>query len=410
MDVIEPAERTYAWGSRVALPQLAGEDTPAPYPIAERWFGAHPTAPATIVGESLEAIIAADPQRALGVQIADAYDDTLPFMVKLLAAEQPLSLQAHPSRELATEGFYRENDAGLAIDAPNRNFRDPHHKPELIVALSPFEALAGFRPPQQTVRLFDAMDIAALRPYRDVLAEQPDADGLRTVFTTFITLPRQAAVDMITAVVDSLVALLATGTLPADLNAVARNVVHIAEQYPHDTGVLGTLLLNHVHLEPGEGLYMGEGKLHAYLSGMGIEVMANSDNVLRGGLTSKHIDVPELLRVLDFDPVARPKVEAVSAASPRGEPLEALLVEAYPTPATEFHLTRVRAVADCRLRWESAGPQILVCTAGQAGPVRAGGGVWIPAEQDTGTLALTSGTELFCVRVNSHHSTKGLTI
>lgn len=402
MDVLQPAERAYAWGSRVALPQLAGEPTPAPYPIAERWFGAHPTGPATIDGEGLDALIAAAPQPTLGSRVAAEYDDRLPFMVKLLAAERPLSLQAHPSRKLAAEGFYRENDAGLALDAPNRNFRDANHKPELIVALSPFEALAGFRDPKQTVRLFDVMDVAALRPYRDVLAEQPDADGLRTVFTTFITLPRQAAVEIISAVVDSLVTLLAEGALPDDLVPIARNVVEVSEQYPHDTGVLGTLLLNHVHLEPGEGLYLGEGNLHAYLSGVGIEVMANSDNVLRGGLTSKHIDVPELLRVLDFDPVLRPVVEAVAAASPSGQPVEALTVETYPTPAAEFHLSRVRASSDCTLTLEAAGPQILVCTAGSAGPVQAGGGIWIPADHGAGSLALEAGTELFCVRVAGH--------
>lgn len=404
MDVIQPAERAYAWGSRVALPKLAGEPTPAPYPIAERWFGAHHTGPATVDGTGLDAIIAANPAHALGVDLASEYDDTLPFMVKLLAADRALSLQAHPSREHAAEGFQRENDAGLAVDAPNRNYRDANHKPELIVALSPFEALAGFRPPEQTVRLLDTIDVAALRPYRDILAAQPDADGLRTVFTTFITLPGQTATQIIAEVVERLVAQLAAGDLPEDLRPVAQNIVEVSEQYNQDTGVLGTLLLNHVHLEPGEGLYLGEGKLHAYLSGVGIEVMANSDNVLRGGLTNKHIDVPELLRILDFHPLARPVVEPVGEVACQADPVDAAVVETYPTPATEFAVTRIRALADCAVALDAAGPQVLVCTAGTAGPVRAGGGLWIPAGEAPGNLEVSAGTELFRVRVASHRA------
>lgn len=399
MDILSPAERTYAWGSRVALPRLSGEPTPAQYPIAERWFGAHPTGPATIDGVGLNEIISADPIRALGDDTAEAYEDTLPFMVKLLAADRALSLQAHPSRAIATEGYDRESSQGIAVDATNRNYRDRNHKPELIVALSPFRALAGFRPPEDTIRILDIIGCERLRPYRDMLDAQRDDEGLRAIFTSFITLPRSSAADLVDDVVSRLVHMLADGSVPAEMLSVCKGILELSEQYPGDSGVLGALLLNLVELSPGEGLYLGEGSLHAYLSGMGIEVMANSDNVLRGGLTSKHIDVPELLRVLDFSPLARPVVTTSPEFPPNAEPADALEVERYPTAAEEFHVSRIRASSDCRVELDDSGPQIIVCTRGRAGELAAGAGAWIAAEASAGSLDMKAGSEIFRIRV-----------
>ena len=401
MDILSPAERTYAWGSRVALPQLSGEPTPAPYPIAERWFGAHPTGPASIDGVGLDEIISADPIRALGDELAQAYEDTLPFMVKLLAADRALSLQAHPSRAIATEGYDHENSLGIAVDAPNRNYRDRNHKPELIVALSPFRALAGFRPPEDTIRILDVIGSERLRPYRDMLDAQRDDEGLRAIFTSFITLPRNSAAELVEEIVSRLVRMLADGSVPEHMLSECKGILELSEQYPGDSGVLGALLLNLVELAPGEGLYLGEGSLHAYLSGTGIEIMANSDNVLRGGLTSKHIDVPELLRVLDFSPLARPVVTTSPEFPPSAEPADALEVERYPTPAEEFHVSRIRAVSDCRVELHDSGPQIIVCTHGRAGDLAAGAGAWIAAEASAGSLDMTAGSEIFRIRAAS---------
>lgn len=399
MDKLLPAERTYAWGSRVALPKLAGEPVPAPYPIAERWFGAHPTGAATIDGVGLDEIIAADPVRNLGSETAEDYDDSLPFMVKLLAADRALSLQAHPSKAIAAEGYDHENSLGIALDAPNRNYRDRNHKPELIIALSPFRALAGFRPPKATVEIFDFIDSDKLRPYRDMLDAQPDDEGLRAVFTSFITLPRNSAAELVEDAVTRLVSKLAAGAVPSDMLLVCKSILELSEQYPGDSGVLGALLLNVVDLEPGEALYLGEGNLHAYISGMGLEVLASSDNVLRGGLTSKHIDVPELLRVLDFHPLAHPVVQMSAEYPPRAEPADAIEVNRYPTPAKEFHVSRIRALSDCRVDLADPGPQIVVCTAGNTGKLAQGEAAWIAAEASAGSLDMKAGAEIFRVRV-----------
>lgn len=407
MRLLAPSERTYAWGSRVAIPALAGEPTPSDYPVAERWFGAHPTGPATLDGTGLDEEIAGDPRGALGESVAERFDDRLPFMVKLLAADRALSLQAHPSRTHAREGFERENAQGIAVDAADRNFRDDNHKPELVVALTPFRALAGFRRVAATIELFDLLASPSLAPYREMLAAEPDAEGLRAVFTSFITLPRAVASELVDDVVGRFVALLAAGDIAETLVPVAKGILELAEQYPGDSGVLGALLLNLVELAPGEGLYMGEGSLHAYLSGMGVEVMANSDNVLRGGLTSKHIDVPELLRILDFSPLERPVVDAVPEVPPEADPGDAVEAVMYPVPAEEFHVSRITTTAPTTLTLADDGPQILLCTRGRAGDLLPGTGAWIAAGAGDGSLVMDADSEIFRVRVSARSRREG---
>ena len=238
-----------------------------------------------------------------------------------------------------------------------RNYRDSSHKPELLVALSEFEALAGFRPASRTVALMRALAVDDLDPFIALLTDQSDAAGLRALFTTWITAPQPDIDGLITAVLDCAVAYLRTGE--KEFAAEARTVLELGERYPGDAGVLAALLLNRVALKPGEGIFLPAGILHSYLRGVGMEVMANSDNVLRGGLTPKHVDVPELLRVLDFAPLA----DARAAVHRDGIEL------IYDTPAPEFaaamltldgeHLgDEVEAPA------HHDGPQILVCTQG----------------------------------------------
>lgn len=343
--------RPYAWGSRTAIPALLGAE-PTGQPQAELWMGAHPGDPSYVedrAGElwSLRDLIAADPERELGAGCLGAFGPRLPYLFKLLAADEPLSLQAHPNPEQAREGYAREDAAGLAPDAPTRNYRDADAKPELVCALEPFEALSGFRLPEETLRIADRLDVAELAPYLLPLRSEPGEAGLRETFTGLMTVPE----DRRRAVVD---AVLGACARHADDLAEADLLLRLGVAYPGDIGVVAALLLNHVVLAPGEALYLPAGNLHAYVRGLAVELMGNSDNVLRGGLTSKHIDVPELLHVLEFVP--RPVDRLVPVPDPGGGP------DRYPAPAREFQLASLAVDGEAVL--DPAGPQILLCVEG----------------------------------------------
>jgi mannose-6-phosphate isomerase len=361
--LLRGAVRNYAWGSRTAMAEFAGKSSPTAHPEAELWFGAHPGDPAyleTPTGEtSLLKAITADPDGQLGRAVAARFDSALPFLAKVLAADEPLSLQAHPSSEQAAEGFDREERQGISIGAPNRNYRDRSHKPELIVALGPFEALAGFRSVPRSIALMRALAVSDLDPYINLLAGQSDADGLRAVFTTWITLPRPDLDVLVPAVLDGAVHYIRSGQ--TEFAAEAKTVLELGELYPGDAGVLAAMLLNRIHLDAGDGVYLPAGNLHAYLRGLGFEVMANSDNVLRGGLTPKYVDVPELLRVLDFTPTDGQPIRPRAV----GDGLELV----YDTPAPEFAVSTMRLEGDRLGHAVDApahhdGPQILLCTEG----------------------------------------------
>ncbi|MFD4293013.1 mannose-6-phosphate isomerase, class I [Rhodococcus sp. NPDC058505] len=362
MHPLQGALRTYAWGSRTAIAELCGRQVPSNHPEAELWLGAHPANPSRLaVGDatvSLLDTIADDPVGQLGPRARAGFGDRLPFLLKLLAAEEALSLQAHPSAEQAKEGFGREEAAGIPLDAPIRNYRDDSHKPELVVALTRFEALAGFRDPHRTVDLLRALRVPALDNYVAMLAGQPDSSGLRALFTTWITLPAPALASLLPQILEGCVRYLSDPGGDRRWTREVQTVLGLGESYPGDAGVLASMLLNRITLEPGEGLYLAAGNLHAYLHGLGVEVMANSDNVLRGGLTPKHVDVPELLRVLDFEPLTGP-IRTASAATPT----DPVLV--YDTPAPEFALARIELTADAPgVELRQGGPRILLCTSG----------------------------------------------
>ena len=403
MVVLSPVVQAYAWGSRTALPELCGTASPAPHPVAEHWFGAHETGSSLCAdGRGLDMRIAADPEGELGPKVLAAHGGGLPFLVKLLSAEQALSLQAHPSTEKAREGFASEDARGIALDAADRNYRDVNHKPEVLVALTEFHALVGFRPVERTIALLDALRVASLRPYREMLEGQPDAEGLRAVFTTFVTMPHAALSEVIGDLVTQSVGYLTQHGVDGHWSPVATTVVELAERYPADPGVLGALLLNRVVLQPGEAVYLGPGQLHAYLRGVGVEVMANSDNVLRGGLTPKHVDVPELMRVLEFTPLADPTVRAVSAG--REIPGEV----DYPTPEPDFALSRIDLEPGSgTVTWRPDGPEVILCTSGRVvvdegvaseslGP---GCAVWVPASTPVVSLCAPAGGTVFRTRV-----------
>jgi mannose-6-phosphate isomerase len=402
VELLRGAIRTYAWGSRTAIAEFTGRPVPAAHPEAELWFGAHPGDPAWLEntdGEtSLLEAVAADPDGQLGPVARARFGDVLPFLVKVLAADEPLSLQAHPSAEQAAEGYMREERLGIPLSSPLRNYRDTSHKPELLVALQPFDALAGFRPAARTVDLLRALAVSDLDPFIELLDDQSDADGLRALFTTWITAPQPDIDVLVTAVLQGAIHYVSCGA--TEFAAEARTVLELGERYLGDAGVLAALLLNRVTLGPGEAIFLPAGNLHAYLRGIGLEIMANSDNVLRGGLTPKHVDVPELLRVLDFTPTTEAQLRPPTHRD--GMSL------VYDTPTDEFAVS-VLALGDDQLGHEvdapsrHDGPQILVCTEGSTSvhgksgalAMTRGAAAWVAADDGPIRLVAHQPTTLF---------------
>ncbi|MFD7704651.1 mannose-6-phosphate isomerase, class I [Streptomyces caelestis] len=345
MDRLDNTIRPYAWGSTTAIPRLLGTE-PTGEPQAEMWMGAHPGAPSRTDRGTLVEVIDADPERELGPDAVARFGPRLPFLLKLLAAGAPLSLQVHPDLSQAKEGYADEERRGVPVTAPHRTYKDANHKPELICALTEFDGLCGFRDPQRAAELLDGLGVDSLKPYVDLLHAHPEEAALREVLTAVLT-----------ADPDEMARTVTEAAAACDrLGGAYAPYADIAHHYPGDPGVIAAMLLNHVRLQPGEALFLGAGVPHAYLDGLGVEIMANSDNVLRCGLTPKHVDVPELLRIVRFeagDPgVLRPE------AGPDGE-------EVYETPIDEFRLSRYvlpegGATHDLTL----TAPQILLCTAG----------------------------------------------
>ncbi|WP_214465776.1 mannose-6-phosphate isomerase, class I [Microbacterium flavescens] len=331
--------RDYAWGSTLLLADLEGR-APSGRPEAEVWFGDHPADPAvTEDGRTLDVWLAED-------GTATGAPAQLPYLLKLLAAASALSIQAHPSKTQAEEGYAREEAAGIPRDAPHRTYRDANHKPELIVAVSEeFRALAGLRDLDATRRLVRALGDGA-RPLAERLERQDAslADVLAWVLTD------EAKAD-VRAVVDA-----AAAADSEEFAAELALVRTLDAQFAGDGGIVVALLMNLITLRRGEGLFVPAGVLHAYLSGLGVELMAASDNVVRGGLTPKHIDVGELLAVLEPRPAAPHIVRARSVAPG---------VQRFDVPVADFALDRVRASEDDELRLPVDGPTIALVTAGE---------------------------------------------
>ncbi|MEL5959123.1 mannose-6-phosphate isomerase, class I [Streptomyces sp. CLV115] len=395
MDRLSNTVRPYAWGSTTAIPELLGI-APTGEPQAEMWMGAHPGAPSLLTRitsstpstntgpahtpgdhtpeQPLTDVIAADPERELGRATVEKFGPRLPFLLKLLAAGAPLSLQVHPDLAQAERGYADEKRRSVPIDAPHRTYKDANHKPELICALTPFAGLCGFRRPTEAAEAMAALGVDSLKPYVDLLGAHPEEAALREVLTAILGAdPAEMAetVNLAAAAAER-------------LGGAHAPYARIAHHFPGDRGVIAAMLLNYVELQPGEALFLGAGVPHAYLDGLGVEIMANSDNVLRCGLTPKHIDVPELLRIVRFeatDPgVLRPE------ASPTGE-------ELYETPVDEFRLSRFDlspGAAPVDLTRDA--PQILLCTGGapKAGDLdlAPGASVFVPS----GEKAEVSGT------------------
>ncbi len=395
-----PIQR-YAWGSRSALAELQGRP-PASRPEAELWIGAHPQAPSRCSdGRSLLELIRSDPGGMLGAAVVQRFGAQLPFLLKVLAVDAPLSLQAHPNLEQAREGFAREQAAGIALDARERTYKDDNHKPELLCALTRFEALSGFREPLQSAALFEQLGLSPSPALTQLLAQLrgTEQEPLRAAFSGLMTLPAQQAAELAAQVCERAGhAAAASGPFQASLRWAAR----LGEAYPGDIGAVASLLLQHLVLEPLQAVYLEAGRLHAYLCGTGVEIMASSDNVLRGGLTPKHVDVPELLRVLRFD---APRV------APTPTQRRSALELSYDTPAAEFALSRIDLDAQ-QLEAPLLGPELWLCVAGKAElqlpcasgeaevqALRKGQACFLPAH--LGTLRISGSARLFRATVGS---------
>ncbi|MGE0879523.1 MAG: mannose-6-phosphate isomerase, class I [Acidimicrobiia bacterium] len=347
MQRLENTVQRYAWGDTAAIPRLLGT-APDGDPQAELWMGAHPLAPSRAAGMPLDELIMTDRTAMLGTRVAERFG-RLPFLLKVLAAAKPLSLQVHPSMEQAVAGFGREDALGVPLDASFRSYKDPSHKPELVCALTPFTALCGFRPIERTKALLTDLGLADLIELEDLNGE----------VGRLLRLERDEQADIAERVVSA---------CKGKRHPECQWALRIANAYPGDVGVLVALLLNLVELKPQQAIYLPAGNLHAYLEGTAVEIMASSDNVLRGGLTPKHVDVDELQHVLDDSPI---EVDVLGGA--RRDASETV----YVTPAAEFELSRIDVPTGATWEAKTDGPEIVLFTEGG----RRGLSFFVPASE-----------------------------
>jgi mannose-6-phosphate isomerase len=347
----------YAWGSTHAISDLLGEQ-PSGLPEAELWMGAHPSAPSRI-GDAADSptlldFVSADPVGMLGVEVAARFKNRFPFLLKVLAAQKALSIQTHPTREQAEEGYAADNAKGLAAKDPQRNYVDDWPKPEILYALTDFEALAGCRTPEDAAAVLRTLAVPALERLLHSLENNPEPATVGVAIGAILDWPEDSRAALVADVLDACQRIAAEGGEYADACAAA---VRVSADYPGDLGLVTTLLLNHVVLRPGQAMFLAAGGLHAYLRGTGIELMSNSDNVLRAGLTPKHIDVSELLRIMD---------PAVPVPVFDGRRINAG-VQVFDTPVPEFTLYRAALGPETTMRVDlpGSGPRIVLALTGE---------------------------------------------
>lgn len=394
MKLLQGRPRDYSWGSHVAIPRMFGF-AEAERPVAELWMGAHPSAPSFVsdypltrvydprtdtregselggdsqpgtdseVRRTLSEHIAADPLAALGSDVVTRHGTELPFLLKIIAPERPLSLQVHPSIAQAVRGCEREDGEGIDRSSPLRNYPDANHKPEMAYALTRFEAVVGFRTPRRILGVLAGLDTVITSRLYAQISQAPNADGVRSAFAGLL----HESTAPTTAEVEEVVSACRQRSAEESPSPRADAIVdRLARFYPGDPGVVASLLLNPVTLQPGEALFTPAGTVHAYLSGTAVEIMASSDNVLRAGLTPKHMDVEELLRVIET--VAAPPIriapERVSSAQ-----------STFYVPVDDFELSVIELRdASTPVSVHGSGPRIVLCIRGAADIVVSGRG------------------------------------
>ena len=373
--LLENPVQNYAWGSRTFIPDLLGESSPAAEPMAELWMGAHPKASSAVLLHdkriSLLELIRKSPVDILGNSVAKRFSNTLPFLFKILAAAKPLSIQAHPNRDQAREGFARENRRKIPLNASNRNYRDENHKPEIICALRPFWALKGFRKVEEILFFMEKIGVSSLDGEIRALRGQPNREGLKTFFKALFTLEEGRRARILTEALEGCKG--DTDDYPA-----LEWVNKLAESYPDDTGILSPIILNLVHLQTGTAIHIPAGELHVYLGGAGIELMANSDNVLRGGLTPKHVDIQELLNILTFE------TGEINLLQPRqhrdGD-------KVYPAATDEYILSVLDIHKDALFKSQTQrSVEIMICVEGNARITDLGTGEVLPLKKGVSVI------------------------
>ncbi len=327
--ILKNSVQEYAWGSHTAIADLMGWTLPSKKPQAELWMGAHPKAPSLVkYGDrwiSMPDLIRENPVEMLGTLVSQKFNSRLPYLLKVLAVARPLSIQAHPDLEQARSGFARENLKKIPINAFNRNYRDVNHKPECICALTRFWGLNGFRRIQDIVFRMKKVCGSELSKEIDALENMPNSKGLQHFLKKLLNLEADRKKIVLSKSIQNAVKF-------SEDDPVFGWMVRLFKEYPEDTGIFAPVILNLICLEPGQAMFIRAGELHAYLEGMGMEIMANSDNVLRGGLTPKYLDVPELIRILSFSE-KKPEILEPLAKNP----LESM----YLCPVNEFVLSKI---------------------------------------------------------------------
>ncbi len=357
--LLDNSFRHYSWGSLDGIAAFLSRPNAERVPCAEYWMGSHATAPSMVEHDgkrlSLGELIAECPDVLLGANTSRRFEGKLPFLFKILSAAAPLSLQVHPDKAQAERGFALEDRAGIHLDSPLRNYKDSNHKPELLTAITPFRALCGFRERGETLALLSSCEADILQPAIDVLSKSREYPAF---YRYLLEMPDRARREL-----TDVMARLAhdphknTETASPDAGHGFPEALELAGElaavYPGDVGCLSPFFLNIVDLEPGQSLYLYSGILHTYIKGTGLELMASSDNVLRGGLTDKHIDIPEFLSILD----AKPYYPSVIQPIPDG------CRRIIPTPAGDFELSIIESPGNiCPL--PEGKPSILLCADG----------------------------------------------
>ncbi|VUC81020.1 mannose-6-phosphate isomerase [Raoultella terrigena] len=342
--------QNYAWGSHTALTELYGIANPNNLPMAELWMGAHPKSSSQILDasgspRSLREFIESDKASLLGSKVAERFGE-LPFLFKVLCAAQPLSIQVHPNKQASEIGFAKENAAGIPLDAAERNYKDPNHKPELVFALTPFLAMNAFREFAEIAALLQP--VASAHPAIGEFLSSPDAERLSQLFASLLNMQGEEKSHALSVL---------QSALDAEQGEQWQTIRLIAEFYPDDSGLFSPLLLNVVKLNPGDAMFLFAETPHAYLQGVALEVMANSDNVLRAGLTPKYIDIPELVANVKFE--AKPAAELLTQPQQHGAELD------FPIPVDDFAFSlHALSAQESTLAQQSAA--IIFCVEGEA--------------------------------------------
>ena len=350
---LENIIQDYAWGDKNALKELFGIENPDSKPQAEIWMGAHPKAPSMVIDGgnriSLIDFVDNDPDSVLGGKVSADFSGKLPFLFKVLCAGEPLSIQSHPSLEQAKIGYAKDDAAGIDLSAFNRNYKDDNHKPELICALTPFKAMNGFREISEIIALLEELNLDSVKEALAELTANPNKEGLKKFYTWMMSLEKS---DVMALTAEAI-----TACEGKKGNQAFDTLIFLNTFYANDIGIMCAIMLNVVDLEPGQAMYLDAGELHAYIQGTGMEIMANSDNVLRGGLTPKYVDVPELLSTLSFN---SGKVKILTP-----QPTSLACESMYSTPVPEFDFSVIEVSGNEFVSATERTVEILFCGKGK---------------------------------------------